>query len=143
MDIVEIVEFSPEVLLALNRLLPQLSATARTMTEADLRAVIRSEASHLYIVMESGQCLGSMTLVIFDSPTGRRARIEDVVVDSQERGKGVGQKLMAHALRAAAGFGAQSIDLTSNPQRAAANALYLKMGFERKQTHVYRILLGT
>ncbi|MDA8140962.1 MAG: GNAT family N-acetyltransferase [Desulfobacteraceae bacterium] len=141
MEVVKITEYSPKVLSALNRLLPQLSDSARRVSEEDLRTILASGASHLYMAMESETFLGALTLVIFDIPTGRRARIEDVVVDSQARDQGIGQKLIAHAVQAASGFGARSIDLTSNSGRTAANALYLKMGFEQKQTNAYRMFL--
>ena len=141
MEIVEIKEFSQPVLAAMNRLLPQLSSTARRMSAADLTAIVGADASHLYMAKEADDFPASLTLVIFDIPSGRRARIEDLVVDQHVRGKGIGRQLMAHALRAAQDLGAHSVDLVSNPSRTAAGALYLKMGFQQKQTHVYRLFL--
>ena len=66
---------------------------------------------------------------MFRIPTGRRAWIEDVVVDSAQRGKGVGEALTREALRVAQAAGATTVDLTSRPSREAANRLYQRIGF--------------
>ena len=79
-----------------------------------------------------------LTLVVFPIPTGVRAWIEDVVVTTAARGRGVGELLNREALRLAAQLGARSVDLTSRPSREAANRLYAKLGFERRETNVYR-----
>jgi ribosomal protein S18 acetylase RimI-like enzyme len=48
---------------------------------------------------------------------------------------------VAAALRSAAGEGARTVDLTSRPDREAANRLYLRLGFEQRHTNVYRYQL--
>jgi len=85
--------------------------------------------------------VGMLTLVTFRLPTGVRAWIEDVVVDSGSRGRGVGEALTQAALEIAADRGAQTVDLTSRPSREAANRLYHRMGFEPRETNVYRFPL--
>ena len=82
-----------------------------------------------------------LTLVIFRLPTGVRARIEDVVVDGAMRGRGVASALTAAALELAAASGAHTVDLTSRPSREAANRLYQHLGFEQRETVVYRFRL--
>ena len=77
-------------------------------------------------------------MALFRVPTGVLAWIEDVVVDESARGAGAGEKLVAAALGHAREVGAKSVDLTSRPSREAANRLYLRMGFETRQTNVYR-----
>jgi ribosomal protein S18 acetylase RimI-like enzyme len=71
-------------------------------------------------------------------PTGVRAWIEDVVVDDGSRGAGVASALVAAALERAQEQGARTVDLTSRPDREAANRLYVRLGFERRETNVYR-----
>ena len=61
--------------------------------------------------------MGSLTLVTFHIPTGIRAWIEDVVVDADARGKGVGEALNVFALAEAKRLGAITVDLTSLPSR--------------------------
>jgi ribosomal protein S18 acetylase RimI-like enzyme len=83
-----------------------------------------------------------LTLAVFTVPTGVRAWIEDVVVDDGARGAGVASALVQSALEHADRQGARTVDLTSRPQREAANRLYVRLGFERRETNVYRRTLG-
>jgi ribosomal protein S18 acetylase RimI-like enzyme len=128
-----------EVLDALARLLPQLSSSAAAVTEAELLEMVRSDASRLLLARDDdGRIVGSLTLVVFRIPTGVRGWIEDVVVDEAARGQGVGEALNRFALELAAKLGARTVDLTSRPSRVAANRLYQKLGFEERQTNIYR-----
>ena len=79
-----------------------------------------------------------LTLAAFQIPTGVRAWIEDVVVDAAARGSGAAAALVQAALDHSAELGARTVDLTSRPDREAANRLYLRMGFETRRTNVYR-----
>ena len=81
-----------------------------------------------------------LSLVVFGIPTGTKAWVEDVVVDDGARGKGVGKSLMRHAMEQAKKLGAKTVDLTSRPSREAANKLYQSLGFETRETNVYRYL---
>jgi ribosomal protein S18 acetylase RimI-like enzyme len=88
---------------------------------------------------DDGSVVGSLTLVLFRIPTGVRAWIEDVVVDESARGRGAGEALTREAMRMATEAGARTVDLTSRPTREAANRLYERIGFEERETRVYRI----
>jgi ribosomal protein S18 acetylase RimI-like enzyme len=132
-------DVTPEVVAAFERLLPQLSSSAAPLTTADLAELVRFEASHLLVARDdAGTIVGSMTLVVFPIPTGVRGWIEDVVVDEAARGQGVGEVLNRTALGLAEKLGARTVDLTSRPSRVAANALYQKLGFEERETNIYR-----
>ena len=87
---------------------------------------------------EDDRYIGSLTLVVFRIPSGTRARIEDLVVQETARGRGVGRALVQKAIEMAKALGAEAVDLTTHPSREAANALYKKLGFVRRKTHVYR-----
>ena len=100
--------------------------------------IVDSDSCSLLIARDDGRIVGSLTLVVFPIPTGVRAWIEDVVVDSSVRGKGVGEALNREALRIARDKGAVTVDLTSRPSREAANRLYQRIGFEKRDTNVYR-----
>jgi ribosomal protein S18 acetylase RimI-like enzyme len=50
----------------------------------------------------------------------------------------VGEALTAEAVRLAGAAGARTLDLTSRPSREAAHRLYTKLGFEVRETSVYR-----
>jgi ribosomal protein S18 acetylase RimI-like enzyme len=89
----------------------------------------------------SGEIVGTLTLVCFRIPTGVRAWIEDVIVDESAEGRGIGTALTERALDLAAAAGAKTVDLTSRPSREAANHLSRKVGFELRDTNVYRFTL--
>jgi ribosomal protein S18 acetylase RimI-like enzyme len=139
-------EVTDEVVEAMARLIPQLSSSSPPPDSAELDEIVRSDASHLLLARDDddrGAILGSMTLVVFRIPTGVRAWIEDVVVDGEARGKGVGAVLNREALGLAAGLGARTVDLTSRPSREAANRLYQRLGFVQRETNVYRFEQGS
>jgi ribosomal protein S18 acetylase RimI-like enzyme len=103
-----------------------------------LESVVASDSSHILLAKLDGVIVGSLTLVIFHIPTGIRAWIEDVVVDAEARGKGIGEALNKFAISEAIHHGATTVDLTSRPSREAANRLYRRLGFEQRETNVYR-----
>ena len=128
-----------ELVQAFERLTPQLSRSSPPPSAEELAEIVASPASHLLLARgDDGTILGSLTLVLFRIPTGLRAWIEDVVVDDAARGQGVGEALNRHAIDVAAERGARSVDLTSRPSREAANRLYRRLGFEPRETNVYR-----
>ena len=125
-------------LAALQALIPELSSSAPALTGDDLEAIVRSPATVLFVARRAGRLVGSLTLVLFRAPTGPRSWIEDVVVSPSERGGGVGAALVQAALERASTEGARTVDLTSRPSREAANRLYVRLGFVRRETNVYR-----
>ncbi|MCP4224603.1 MAG: GNAT family N-acetyltransferase [Actinomycetia bacterium] len=141
MNIREVTEVTDDIVNAFDRLSPQLSSSNPAPTREFLAGIADSEASILLVAEEEGQILGSLTLVVFPIPTAIRAWIEDVVVDDVARGKGVGAALNNEALSRAAKMGATTVDLTSRPSREAANRLYQRLGFEQRETNVYRYKL--
>lgn len=128
----------PALLDPFARLTPQLSRSAPAPDADVLGEIVSSPASHLLVAEAAGEVLGSLTLVVFRIPTGQRAWIEDVVVDGEARGRGVGESLNRFALDLAARLGCRTVDLTSRPSREAANRLYQRLGFARRETNVYR-----
>lgn len=143
MRIVETTSVDQELVTALGRLVPQLSASAPPLTEENLREIVESPTTRLLVARaDDGAVVGSLTLVLFRIPTGVGVWIEDVVVDEAARGRGTGEALMREALRLAEGAGARTVNLTSRPDRAAANRLYARLGFERRETNSYRLELS-
>ena len=134
-------QVTDELLADLNHLLPQLSSTAAPLTFDDLEGVVNSPTLQLFVARVDDVIVGTLTLVVFTIPTGVRGWIEDVVVDAGARGMGVGEALSLAAIDEARRLGVRSIDLTSRPSREEANALYQKLGFELRNTNVYRLAL--
>lgn len=139
MAVTQATTVSDELIAAFARLVPQLSASAQPPTRAELEEIVSSPAATILLARDpDGQIIGSLTLVVFRTPTGARAWIEDVVVDESARGQGAGEALVAEAIRLAAEEGVRTVDLTSRQSRGAANALYEKIGFRIRETNVYR-----
>ncbi|OZI77971.1 GNAT family N-acetyltransferase [Bordetella genomosp. 12] len=128
----------PELVEAFARLLPQLSASAAALSSATLAQIVAAPGNDVFVARAAGRIVGTLTLVHFRIPTGMRAWIEDVVVDGQARGLGVGQALVRAAVARSRELGARTLDLTSHPGRAAAHGLYEKAGFAVRDTRVYR-----
>ena len=126
-----------ELVAAFRRLLPQLSASAKDIEAYDLESIVASPATMLLMARdENDEYVGTLTLVLFRSPSGARGWIEDVIVDENSRGNGVGEALVDEAIRQAQKANARTLDLTSNPTREAANRLYVRCGFEERSTNV-------
>lgn len=142
MNIVKVEKAEPWVLDGLNTLLPQLSPAGRQISLRMLEAMVRSRSTTLLAAVEHQRVLGCLALVMFQIPTGLRARIEDLVVGAGVRGKGLGEQLVRQAIGLAEQRGADVVELTSNPQRVAANRLYRKLGFALRETNTYRYVIA-
>ena len=137
--IVEIKNYSLEYQEAMQRFLDQLTSSPMTLTEEMFNQFLASSNSHLFFLLKDEQIAGMLTVGIYHSPTGGKAWIEDVVVDESFRGQGLSKLLVAHAIEFTKSKQIPSLMLTSNSKRVAANKLYQIMGFERKETNVYRM----
>ena len=126
---------------AVVRLLDQLTTRDVPFTEGDYRRLLDAPSSPLFLLLANDAVVGMLTVGIYLSPTGSKAWIEDVVVDEALRGLGLGRKLVSHAINYCKEQGAHTLYLTSKPKRIAANALYQSLGFEQKETNLYRMAL--
>ena len=141
--IIEIVDtVTDELVDAFDRLIPQLSSSAPSPGRDVLQAIVGSPDSELFVARVGGRIVGSLTLATYMIPTGLKAWIDDVVVDSDARGQGIGEALNRAALDEARRRGAKEVDLTSRPSREGANRLYRRLGFEARDTNVYRYHLS-
>lgn len=132
-------DVTDEIVAAFARLMPQLSSDSVALGAEALARIVSWTGNHVLIARVDGSIAGVLTLATFPIPSGLRARIEDVVVDTSARGRGVGAGLTREAVRIAFAAGARTVDLTSRPSREAANRLYERIGFTRRVSHVYRL----
>lgn len=123
----------------INRLLAQLSSSGACIDEAQLQALVESEASHLFLAKYKGDVVGMLTLGEYLAPTGRKMWIEDVVVDESARGLSIGRAMVGYAIEYAKELGGGALMLTSRPSRIAANNLYRSCDFKQKETNVYKM----
>ena len=143
MNIDRITEIDEETLKAFQYFIPELTNEKdRVPTKEDLEKVVSSPNNYLLIAKDDNKIIGTLTIAFYWVPSGVKTWIEDVIVSDEARGKGVATALMWHALGLAREKGAEKIDLSSRPWRKAANSLYLKMGFEKRDTNMYRLYLN-
>src|SRR5215472_7045522 len=112
-EVVEVV--TDEVVAAFDRLLPQLSQSAQSLDAGALSELVAWPGNRVLV-----------------------AWVDGVIVDEAARGRGVGAALTQEAVRLANADGARTVDLTSRPSREAANRLYERLGFQLRDSKVYR-----
>lgn len=124
---------------ALMGLVPQLSRSNPPPTLAQVALILAHESISQFVARDhGGRIVGVSSLAVFPIPTGQRAWIEDVIVDEASSGQGIGRLLVDAMLDRARDLGCVTVDLTSRPSREAANHLYKKVGFQERETNVYR-----
>ncbi|KIO75972.1 hypothetical protein TH53_17535 [Pedobacter lusitanus] len=142
MKIEEITNYTSEIKNTVAYFLKLLQGNSTGISDHQLQEIISSENSHLFFAINDHDVyMGMLTVGIYQSPTGKKAWIEDVVVDEAFRGQGVGQTLTTFAVRFARQHQVDLLALTSSPVRVAANNLYKKLGFQPKETNVYKMIL--
>ena len=140
-EIVAAETVTDELVAAFAKLIPQLSSSSPPPTADELSAIVNAADCVLFVARSDGRIVGSLTLAFYRIPTGLKAWIEDVVVDGDARGNGIGEALSRAALDEARRRGAKHVNLTSRSGRKSANRLYQGMGFELYETNVYRYVL--
>jgi GNAT superfamily N-acetyltransferase len=129
-----------EVLDRLRRLLAQLSPSVADLSDEALGQRLCDDRLILVAVERDGDPVAAATLsVLMTAGVGLVGHVDDVVVDESVRGGGVGRLLMEAVHTEAERLGLGELNLTSRPAREAANALYKSLGYERRETNVYRL----
>lgn len=142
MQIEIVTQADDELYDAFQHFIPQLTDNNPPPSLDNLAALLQDTASTLIVARhDNGKIVGALTLAVYRVPTGIRSVIEDVIVDVSVRGEGIGEALMRRAIELAREKGANNISLTSNPMRKAANKLYLRVGFTKRETNAYQIKL--
>ena len=137
MRVERVSEPDEQLVAAMARLIPQLSARRTPPGFVELAEMGAAPGTSLLVARDGDEILGTLTLVLYRVPTGVRGWIHDVVVDEAARGRGVGAELVGEALRLAGEAGAISVELTTRADREEANRLYPRLGFELRETNVY------
>lgn len=128
------------------QLMEELDPTIDVTPEM-LRTAAGDPDTHMFVAVEDSRIIGTASLCVTHSPTGTKAGIEDVVVNSAFRGHGIGRLLLEHILDFArkdllpANPSGIELHLTSRPSRKAANLLYQSLGFKQHETNVYKLQL--
>ena len=134
-------EATAELERALAALMPQLNPALAGPTREELVAVLADGATTLLVAIEENVIVATATVIVYTTPAWTKARIEDLVVDEASRGHGVGEALVRECLNVARDRGAGVVELQSARRREVANRLYPRLGFERRESNVYRMML--
>lgn len=126
----------------INVLLPQLSSHAQPFSLHELKRVLEQKHLVYLIAREKGNIVGMGLLWIFRKSIGLQGIIEDMAVSETYQGKGIGKEIAKKLIDIGKRKKLTHIDLTSRPERVAANELYKKLGFQRRDTNVYRLYLA-
>ncbi len=124
----------------MKELFAELSPTLAPPTWPSLRAFFEAENT-LAVAAQKGKIIGMASLVLIRRANGTTGQIESVVVSASHRGKGISKKLMRSLIETAREQKLGHLDLTTAPRRVEANSLYMSLGFQRRETNVYRLVL--
>jgi ribosomal protein S18 acetylase RimI-like enzyme len=126
----------------LNLLLKQLNPEALPVDLEKVQEVMNSGMILTLRDVSSGNILiGIGVLVPIKKLFAFCGSVEDIVVDESYRGRGLGREIMKGLLEKSRALGMKFVDLTSSPEREKANRLYQSIGFERRETNVYRLYI--
>lgn len=129
----------------INILLPQQADKPHLLTLPGLKRVVRQDCISMYVarvtVGTQRPIVGMASVIFYRVPTGLIAFIEEFTVDEHFRGRKIGSRLIEQLIREAKVRKAKHISTYTNPARLAANAVYQKFGFFKKETNFYRINL--
>lgn len=138
--ILRLEEISGKVLEAINGLLAQLvTSKSVILSEVQLEEIISSASSEMFLMYRDNEIIGMFTIANYLTPTGHKYWLEDVVVDNRYRGQLLGKRMVEEAIRLVEKRGKSTFMLTSKPARVVANKLYSSLGFEKKETNVYKM----
>lgn len=141
LKIVQLKKADVSVLSDIRTLLKQLSTQIGTATPAGLKKMLGNPDIEIWVARDGARVVGMGTLIVLHKLYVISSNVEDIVVNEEYRGQGLGMALMKKLLERARAHGAERVEFTSNPSRTAGNTMYQKLGFEKRDTNVYRLKL--
>lgn len=110
------------------------------MKQVDLKEVLDENNRVTFACCWQGDRIIGMALMCqYKVISGDKGWIEDVVVDQEFRGRGIGRKLMNRLLEEAKKKNLSEVLLFSADHRKAAIGLYTDLGFKRKDSGLYTL----
>lgn len=88
----------------------------------------------IYIAVLDGEVVGTFELLVMDNFAHQGALsgiIEDVVVSERYQGRGIGKKMMLHAMNICRDMGCYKVCLSSNLKREKAHKFYESLGYKK------------
>ena len=136
-EIGTVTEYDVEVAEAMGRLRQQLSARHDG-------SAIESPYHDILIATDDGKVVGMTIVSIVMATLDRNVYMEDLVVDSECRGKGVGGKLLDAVKDWGRAHGCRRLEFTSSSRekKEGAKGFYESHGAEVRETNAFRAELN-
>ncbi|MCG7974756.1 MAG: GNAT family N-acetyltransferase [Candidatus Thiodiazotropha taylori] len=106
-----------------------------------LELLQESEAAEIFVVRSARQevvAMATLQLVVSTAEGGLVAWMEDVVVDADHRGQGVGEFLLSHINRWVESRGIKRVQLVADRDNRSAIEFYKKQGWQEINLNVLR-----
>ncbi|MFI9808308.1 GNAT family N-acetyltransferase [Streptomyces sp. NPDC052301] len=103
-----------------------------TPYRAALERLVADPNQHLVVAVREGRVIGTLQLTIIPGLSHRgttRALIEGVRIHADERGSGLGSRLIEWAVDTSRKLDCQMVQLTSDKSRTDAHRFYERLGF--------------
>jgi len=111
------------------------------IVQLPLKKILEDKNSLVVVVCkEENRIVGISMMAMYKVISGHKGMIEDVVVDQAHRGKGIGRKLMEKLLEEGKNRRLDEILLFSGHHRTPAITLYKSLGFQLKDSGLYRLI---
>ena len=112
--------------------------------ERGLRLILHNPATgRIYVARDGARVLGAVSILrtVSTAEGGPAAHLEDFVVRPECRGKGIGARLLAHAIAGAKADGLLRLILLTDGGNLSAQRLYQRAGFARSAMLPMRLKL--
>ncbi len=138
-------EYDGEIAEAMGRLRQQLSARhdGSPIVRETIEEMIESPYHDIIMALDDGKMVGMVFVSIVMATLDRNVYMEDLVVDAESRGQGVGGKLLEAVKEWGRQKGCRRLEFTSSNRdnKAGARDFYVGHGAEIRDTDFYRIEL--
>jgi ribosomal protein S18 acetylase RimI-like enzyme len=136
--------YSSEMADSIWSLVRQLISTYKPFTDANFQEMIQNPSSYLFVARDvvNKKIAGMVMVMIYRIPDSKKAYVDDLVVDEHFRNRGIATMLFDKVIATAREEHASYIELTSNPDRVKGTPIYEKLGFQKRETNVYRLRLN-
>lgn len=137
-EILHLGNLNKNIQIQITKLYKQLNSD---IEQLGIKEMLKDEAGPIFVTCtHDGAIVGIALMAMYKVISGHKGIIEDVIVDEKHRGKGIGRKLLKRLLLEGRNRNLDEILLFSGHHRHAAISLYKSLGFELKESGLYRLI---
>ena len=144
-EIGPVMEYDGDVAEAMGKLRAQLSSRhdGSAIDREKIEELIESPYHDILIAADEGKVVGMVIVSVVLATLDRNVYMEDLVVDSECRGKGIGGMLLEAVRDWGRNKGCRRLEFTSSNRdgKAGARGFYESHGAEVRETDFYRVEL--